>query len=247
MKHPFRITGPEMAAAGTLILALFVVALPQAVHVASSRHVASCANNLKQLGLVAKMYSSENRGGHYPPRDPRPNHWMMDMRAVYPNYVNDLNLFICPGSPLAHERTFHGRDTEQMLPQCVTPLFYTYSGFTMLNNEQALALFFALQENPELIHTPDMIRLPVPQNGSRRRTGPIGQAAIPMMWDRVSPIAEHFSHRRPLGGNILHMDGHVRFVEYSDANNTSFFPMTRLAAETYGWAVPPSPPGCEPY
>jgi RNA polymerase sigma-70 factor (ECF subfamily) len=57
---------------------------------AGARLRASCQNNLKQLGLVIKMFQGEQREEHSPPG------WLY----VYPQYVNDPRIFCCPLDPL---------------------------------------------------------------------------------------------------------------------------------------------------
>ena len=66
---------------------------------------ASCANNLKQLGLVLKMYSNESEGEFYPPMQLTDCNggtltWSktMDMALVYPEYLTDLLVLECPSN-----------------------------------------------------------------------------------------------------------------------------------------------------
>ena len=47
----------------------------------------SCANNMKQLGLVFKMFENECPGGYFPG----------GFRQAYPEYIVDMNVLICPG------------------------------------------------------------------------------------------------------------------------------------------------------
>lgn len=51
--------------------------------------LASCQNNMKQLGLVIKMYAGENPHTMVPPG------W----RTVYPEYLTDPNVLVCPCTP----------------------------------------------------------------------------------------------------------------------------------------------------
>ncbi|MBU0679754.1 MAG: type II secretion system GspH family protein [Verrucomicrobia bacterium] len=51
----------------------------------------SCANNLKQLGLIFLSYINDN--GSYPVRDSGGGFWT---DQIYPNYLSDTNLLICP-------------------------------------------------------------------------------------------------------------------------------------------------------
>lgn len=53
----------------------------------------------------------------------------------------------------------------------------------------------------------------------------------------VPVVDREFAHV-PMGCNVLHMDGHVQFVEYSYYNMSRNFPVTRVAAETFGSVLP---------
>ncbi|HEX71805.1 MAG TPA: DUF1559 domain-containing protein, partial [Candidatus Hydrogenedentes bacterium] len=74
----------------------------------------SCQNNLKQLGLVFKMYANESKGGAFPtmmkykapsegmlfpPCDenyPNNINQFWHGPSVYPEYLTDINIIICP-------------------------------------------------------------------------------------------------------------------------------------------------------
>jgi len=79
---------------------------------------------------------------------------------------------------------------------------------------------------------------PLASGVSTGGTGPgSSNGAIPIMWGRVPLDDWEFSHR-PAGTNVLHQDGHVQFVPYSPLSNSSNFPATYIAAETFGNDAP---------
>ena len=239
------LTHAELAVAILLLLVVTALLLPALARSREASKRASCQNNLKQFGIVVKMFANENRG-KFPPVSPIPDNWTMDLDAVYPEYVSDLAIFICPSSPMAKTGFFTLKDDQEhpgaqvgaLHPDCISSLFYVYTGYTIFSDEQALALFETYCAAPYQVIGQEKIELPVPVwEGSNRIHAP-GMSGIPIMWDRVSPHDWTFSHREPLGGNVLHMDGHVEFVRYSFHNNSNYFPMTRVCAETFGSVLP---------
>ena len=127
-----------------------------------------------------------------------------------------------------------------MQPECVSSLFYIYTGYLIGSDEEAVALFDATASQWP---ASDMkgLDLAVPEFPGSGRRPCSAQSDIPVLWDRVPLRPDEFAHQ-PLGINVLHMDGHVEFVKYSHYNNSSFFPATRVSAETFG-SVPPQMPG----
>lgn len=96
----------ELLVVIAIIGILAAILLPALARARESARRASCANNLKQWGLVFKMYSNESKGGKFPmlhvmpfgTEDP-------DIAAgplipsVYPEYISDPNVLICPSDP----------------------------------------------------------------------------------------------------------------------------------------------------
>ncbi len=95
----------ELLVVIAIIAILAAILLPALARAREAARRASCANNLKQMGLVFAMYANESRG-LFPPMktyrcDNTVSSWeqIFDTRAVYPDYLNDFEILICPSNP----------------------------------------------------------------------------------------------------------------------------------------------------
>ncbi len=115
----------------------------------------ACVSNLRQLGVVLHLYANENRD-RYPTLDDRPNNYMLDGSAIFPEFLSNVNVLGCPSSPgfdprqsfrLASGPTeWHaGMQLGDPHPDCVTMVSYSYSASVVLSNSNMIAGFEALQ------------------------------------------------------------------------------------------------------
>lgn len=203
-----------------LVAAMLIPAM-SAGHEAARR--ASCANNLRQLGLVYKMYASEHE--YYPTMEPERGTLVPARHQIYPEYLSEPVIFNCPSLSDEVGDALEDKINDDSYVYFSHALPDEASGIAW-TNAYSTATFDELEKDIRIEGQPPLLRL---RELTPRMLEELGLLASE---ESLPVMVEWTWNHSPSGNNALFLDGHVEYLE----DDVERFPNTTSFIEAL-WAL----------
>jgi len=234
-REPGRLKGTGMAIAGLvlsyinfclILLLLPAILLPALARAREAARRASCQNNLKQMGLVFKMFASESKGELWPELSREDGRLIFDTPSFYPEYLSDPFVLVCP-SDLDAGSLGSPQSGVTVSEKTIDDHSYFYLGFAISSEEELQAFASAYKDQvatggtfaedlivPNGTGTGGTDRIYRLKEGVERGLAEsvTDHSVTPMVPSQAPVMIERMDNHIPSGGNVLYMDGHVEYL-----------------------------------
>ncbi|MCC6143610.1 MAG: hypothetical protein IT368_07375 [Candidatus Hydrogenedentes bacterium] len=251
----------ELCVGWGLVAALLLVLVPAACTTQQDAVARTlCQSNFKQLAQRLSIYAEENRDvyptiqQHAGPDCTGPNHsvMMFDGPSMYPEYLEDWKMLVCPEAMDPAKAEAEGLWTAggAIAPCLFDNSSYFYFGWAVAPEGSPAAQGSRYAEGiRQLLESASPAAFAADFDGVGPETGPFTLyrlrprldataidvgfqiEAVPVMMDMFRSLAkmEQFNHS-PGGSNVLYLDGHVEFMRYNPSGQA--YPMVEALGET---------------
>jgi prepilin-type N-terminal cleavage/methylation domain-containing protein/prepilin-type processing-associated H-X9-DG protein len=162
----------ELLVVIAIIGILAAILLPALARAREAARRASCANNLKQFGLIFKMYAGESKG-EFPMKSRNATSYGVDAFALFPEYWSDPKIMRCPSDSFVADNPVTASDgtsyedvlqlvqraSEMGNAKCVNfwlgmPISYWYCGYVIGDYDQFKRMAFGKELWTVSVHMP---------------------------------------------------------------------------------------------
>lgn len=190
--------------------------------------ITNCQKNLTTIASALSIYANENQG-KYPPLPGEPGRLMFEPALIYPDYLNESKVFVCPSTEGAAERSVENTLT------LVNDDCYIYLSHAVLSELEGLVFIdaFAAAQAERRSFGEDVPVAPGegtagsstlfalrPGLARLLAADPLNQEEVDALTARIPVLVERPGHHGDQGGNVVYLDGHVDYVRFG------IFPMS---------------------
>ena len=227
----------EWLAAAAVLIVLGIIILPMFAPAREAARRASTQNNMKQLGLVFKMYANEDPGERFPPLAPIDGAWVPDLRVLFPEYLTDPSVLITVTDEHSAEdleklnEALQAQPTDWETAHRIVARHFVYTGYALATPEDIRRFSEAQSNRPKRALDEDLptkdgeiyrLREGIERffiiNINNAAQATREQSKIPILIENMFTGGP----KHALSGvNILYLDGHVDFMR--DAKDNALF------------------------